>query len=331
MLDDSSGDVVQFDDEAQEREREVSRRRWLKLVGVGGAAALVAQLPARPALAGHDSTNTFHLGEANTAPAGAETSLLMTVNNNDGGNGLTLRNDGSGSALSAVNEGQGAAIQAVVNSASQAVMAFGGVVGFGHFFDDVLGPLGPGEGVIGQSEQPASAGVLGESVLLIERGFEGQPPPFGIGVLGRTGAAPGVGVIGEAHVDPEQYEDFDGVEGTGVLGRSGSGVGVEGISTTGIGLRGSSDSGPALEVMGPAHFATAGNGTVPQGQNSIFVANAAVTADSHISVTLTGHPGSRGVGWVMRAPGSGFTVHMTTAAPKQRPATPFTYLIVEPA
>lgn len=321
--------VANAGNSTQELEAEPSRRRWLKMVGVSGAAAIAAQLPGRPAYAGHDTTNTFHLGEVNTAPGGVETSLLMDVDNDDGANALTLRNFGGGSALNAVGEGEGNAIQAVVNSASSAVVAFGGVVGFGHFVDE-LGPTGPGEGVVGQSEQPDKAGVLGESVLLIERGFEGQPPPFGIGVLGRTGAAPGVGVVGEAVVDEEVHQDFEGVEGTGVLGRSDSGVGVEGTSVTGTGVRASSGTGAALDVIGTAHFSTAGAATVPQGQNSTFVANTAVGTGSHITVTLTGNPGPRQLSWVQRDPGVGFTVHLTGAPPKQRPETPFTYLIVEP-
>lgn len=127
--------------------------------------------------------------------------------------------------------------------------------------------------------------------------------------------------------------------GVGVQGVSGSdqtfgdgpGVGVQGISGTGVGVEAISEGGLALNVVGKAAFSTAGAGTVPQGQNSVFVANPAVTAESHISVTLVGNPGNREVRWVARAPGSGFTVNVTPAPPNQRPATPFTYLIVEGA
>ncbi|MFN2588649.1 MAG: hypothetical protein ABR613_11105 [Actinomycetota bacterium] len=56
--------------------------------------------------------------------------------------------------------------------------------------------------------------------------------------------------------------------------------------------------------------------------------NEAVSADSHISVTLMGNPGVRTLQWVERAPGSGFTVHLTTVGPK--PQTPLTYFVLEP-
>ncbi len=50
----------------------------------------------------------------------------------------------------------------------------------------------------------------------------------------------------------------------------------------------------------------------------------------HITVILTGYPGPRQLHWVERNPGTGFTVHLTSAPPPQRPETNFTYLIVEP-
>ena len=90
------------------------------------------------------------------------------------------------------------------------------------------------------------------------------------------------------------------------------------------------DGGLALEVTGRARFSTAGAGAVPQGQNSAFVANEAVTANSHVTVTLVGNPGSRQLQWVERNSGLGFTVHLTSAPPPGRPETDFTYLIVEP-
>jgi hypothetical protein len=107
-------------------------------------------------------------------------------------------------------------------------------------------------------------------------------------------------------------------------------VGVQGISGTGIGVQAISADGMALDVVGTAHFSTAGNDAVAAGQNSRFVANPAVTAVSHISVTLNGDPGPRLLRWVNRSPGAGFTVHFTGGPPGQRPEVPFTYLIVEP-
>lgn len=86
----------------------------------------------------------------------------------------------------------------------------------------------------------------------------------------------------------------------------------------------------ALRVEGKSLFSTAGSAAVPAGQNSVFVANAAVTSDSHISATLVGDPGPRQLRWVAREPGNGFTVYFSGGPPGQRPQVPFTYLIVEP-
>jgi hypothetical protein len=300
---------------------DTTRRRLLTLMGAGGAATLATLVSSKEAQAGHDSTNTFHLGEDNTAPEGVATRLDMSVDNSDGSNGLMLRNQANGSAL--VAQADGAAIQAFdEGGTSRAILAFGGVRGLGHSREEDLPegqPLGPGEGVVGESEQPDKAGVLGESVLLIERGFEGQPPAFGIGVLGRTGAAPGVGVIGEAHVDDWGFGEV-GTEGTGVLGRSGTGVGVHGLCPDGF----------ALRAEGKSAFSTAGAAVIPAGQSSLFVADADVTGNSHISVTLVSDPGSRSVHWIERNAGSGFTVRMTSAPVNKRPETSFTYLITEP-
>jgi hypothetical protein len=93
---------------------------------------------------------------------------------------------------------------------------------------------------------------------------------------------------------------------------------------------GINDGGVALNVLGRASFSTAGAGTIPQGQNSVFVANPAVKPNSHITVTLASNPGSRQLHWVERDPGVGFRVRLTQGqGPK--PPTNFTYLIVEPA
>lgn len=64
------------------------------------------------------------------------------------------------------------------------------------------------------------------------------------------------------------------------------------------------------------------------GARSVEVSDAAVTGHSHITVTLTSDSGGRQVGWVEMGNGK-CTVHMTSAPPPQRPATDFTYLIVE--
>jgi len=56
------------------------------------------------------------------------------------------------------------------------------------------------------------------------------------------------------------------------------------------------------------------------------VNNPAITANSHITVTLAADPGSAQVLWVKRQAGS-FTLHLTRSVSN---ATSFTYLIVEP-
>ena len=138
----------------------------------------------------------------------------------------------------------------------------------------------------------------------------------GFGEAGQFGQGSGTGVEGLSRT------------GTGVRGTSVDGPGIHGQSTTGPGGLFQSDSGLALEVAGRALFSTAGTGNVAQGQSSAFVASPAITANSHVSVTLVGNPGPRQLGWVQRAPGSGFTVHLTSS-PGAKPKTPFTYLVVE--
>jgi hypothetical protein len=119
----------------------------------------------------------------------------------------------------------------------------------------------------------------------------------------------------------------------------GPGTGVHGSSELGTGVRGSSEGGTAgefeaensvaLAVKGAAVFSTIGFGTVPAGQNSVFVADDRVKAEQHIAVTLVSNPGSRDLRWVEPTPGSGFRVHLSSAPPVARPATAFTYFIVD--
>lgn len=122
---------------------------------------------------------------------------------------------------------------------------------------------------------------------------------------------------------------IQGSGGPGVLGAApGEAPGVRALSAPFFGGEFPPDAGLALEVIGQSRFSTAGSATVPAGDNDIVVANSAVTAKSHITVTLISDPGPRQVGWVERQPGTGFTVHLTFAPPPQRPATDFTYLVV---
>jgi len=146
----------------------------------------------------------------------------------------------------------------------------------------------------------------------------------GIGVVG-SDTSTGIGVHGKSE------------SGAGVNGMCGDGPGVVGEAPGGHpGVRAESrahvapyglDGGLALEVLGKASFSTSSAGTVPRGARMARVANAAVTAASHITVTLTGNPGFARFDWVERQPGVGFVVHL---AGLSRSEIPFTYLIVEP-
>ena len=174
-------------------------------------------------------------------------------------------------------------------------------IGAGAFVSSLSGPgvdatCESGPGVLGWS--PGGAGVIGIGSIL--RG-EGTVPEVGPGVLGiAPGSAAAVQCV------------------------SGGLVGGDGPPSP------DPDGGLALDVVGKARFSTAGAGAVPQGQNTVFVANPAVTADSHVTVTLAGNPGNRQLHWVERNPGVGFRVRLTQGqGPK--PPTNFTYLIVEPA
>jgi len=183
----------------------------------------------------------------------------------------------------------------------------------------VSGASGSGPGVDGHSE--TGQGVLGLS-------------ESGPGVVGNSESGPGV----EGH-----SEGMAGVWGTGrligVLGwtREGGTAGVAGQApgeipgviahTQAPGGPMPPDGGVALLVTGRARFATAGAGTVPARASTATVSNAAVRADSHVTVTFTGDPGGASVGWVERQPDTGFIVHLSGRA---RWPVPFTYLIVEP-
>lgn len=88
--------------------------------------------------------------------------------------------------------------------------------------------------------------------------------------------------------------------------------------------------GFALVVNGRSAFSTVGSAVIPAGSESAFVPNLAVGEKSHITVTLVSDPGPRQLSWVERSPGSGFTVHLTSAPRRRRPETALTYMIVEP-
>jgi hypothetical protein len=155
--------------------------------------------------------------------------------------------------------------------------------------------------------------------------------------IGVAGASPsGTGVTGKTQI------------GTGVTGIADTtGIGVHGLSQGGTGMEGEApgdehpgvraisrsgppyppDGGLALEVIGKARFSTAGAGAVPRGRRIATVSDPAVTAASHITVTLTGNPGTARFDWLERQPGSGFVVHLAGLALWE---IPFTYLVIEP-
>jgi hypothetical protein len=87
-----------------------------------------------------------------------------------------------------------------------------------------------------------------------------------------------------------------------------------------------SGTGRGLAVKGRAGFSSCGSSTVAAGQDFASVNNSAVTATSHITVTLNADPGAAQLLWVERQTGS-FTVHLTK---KVQNSTSFTYLVVEP-
>lgn len=130
---------------------------------------------------------------------------------------------------------------------------------------------------------------------------------------------------------------FGGGPGEGVQGSSGTGTGVVGIATgTGIGVEaragvgGDSLDAIALNVRGKSRFSTAGAAVIPGGEEMLFVANPAVTGESHISLTLAGDPRQSQVSWIEQDPSAGFTVHLSRPL-RKRQDVPLTYFIAEPA
>jgi hypothetical protein len=311
-----------------------SRGNVLALLG-GAIAGAVAGALGRPerALGGHDGTNVMHLGESNATPVGfgtgvtadADAFALSVINDHTGvqAGGVEVRSQGTRSTLEVKNLTPGPATAAVLGVSELP----GGGTG------DGTGMFGAGGvGVWGTS--PSGIGVRADSDT--GDAIVGEAGHFGVhargtlgGVIGRSES--GVGVDGTSATFVGVFGHSE--QGNGVAGEcnDAAGVGTSGSSTDGIGVHAVSQNGQALRVEGRAMFSTAGSGTVPQGQHSVFVSNPAVTAGSHVSVTLVGNPGNRELRWVQRSPGSGFTVNLTPAPPNQRPATAFTYLIVEPA
>jgi len=169
----------------------------------------------------------------------------------------------------------------------------------------VAGKSGSGWGVVGDTDSNAYAGVEGHNA---NTGFNAA------GVRG-TSAGNGMGVNGQS------------VSGTGVNGTSENGIGVSARSLNGIALDASAPNGDAIRVNGKARFSHLAFNTVPADQHTVFVPHFAVTATTHITVTLTSDPGGASVQWVERLPGSGFRVHLTKAV---RTPTTFSYFMAYP-
>lgn len=288
-------------------------------------------------VAGHSQSGTggtFHTDSGDFAAhiGGDAVEFALGVDN-------SLHGDRAGGIL-AVSRGGKPGIEADVFPFDDEHPGVGvqGVAYLGTGYEDGTFGAGPGTGVEGISG--TGTGVRGQSASHF--GVHGESTNS-VGVIGFS--AEDVGVFG--------FGTPDG-NGDGVGGFSRNSVGGRFGSELGIGLRAVSpgdehpalqaasgtiadphfaadpDGGLALEVIGKARFSTAGAAAMPQGQSSVFVANAAVTEHSHITVTLAGDPGNRHLRWVERDPGNGFTVHLSFAPPSQRPETPITYLIVEP-
>lgn len=272
-------------------------------MGAGGAATLATLASSKEARAGHDATNVMHLGQENSAPAGTQTKLLGNVGNEDADPGTAFIVENTNSTFGGAIEGRwhGPGIG-------------GGVRGF----NDSPGTPeeGAGPGVEGASEN--GPGVIGFGGTVGVLGLNNDADAVR-GFVGSEGNATVAGVRGEAFGCVEKGPCGPGI-GIGVYGRSDAGIGVQAKVDDATGF--------ALDVLGRARFSSAGSASVPAGQTSVFVPDEAVGAASHISVTLMGNPGLRTLQWVERAPGSGFTVHLTNVGPK--PETPLTYFVLEP-
>jgi len=333
-----------------------SRRDLLRVLGAAAAGAVAGGALSSKEAQAH---GTFHEDSDDTTPA-------IHGNNTDNGPGVkgdsvtgagVQGSSDTGIGVFASTSGNGTAVYGQLLSTEPAVRGqnFGSGIG-------VRGQSTDGHGVSGETNQAGRAGVIGAnaSTSFSALGVEGSVDGSGRGVFGHS--ALGRGVHGHSDGDGAGVMgDIDSVTGTGVLGvnngsgpgvkgtsggtgvRGEGGVGVSGTTSTGVGVLGEAGNGVgvyasssdfiALYVQGPATFSTAGSGVIPAVQDSVFVANTAVTAQSHVSATLTGSPGTFNTGtpvivWVERQPGTGFVLHLSR---RVGPATPFTYLIVEPA
>lgn len=274
-----------------------SRRDLLKALGLATAGAVVGSVLSPKEAQAH---GTIHADSTTLDPA-------IHGNNYVGGNGVQGDSpNGWGVAGSSISN---AGVRGGADSGR-------GVAGVSTSGTGVEGSTQSGIGVDGFSN--TSIGVVGTSNS--GTGVQGRSNSSGTGVEGRSDSGRGVQGISNSDV--------------GVHGTSNSAPGLVGVSTQDTGVLAVSAFGDALHVFGPARFDTAGAGSIPAGQKSVTVNETRVTAQSHITMTLTGNPGSTGSGlpavlvWVQRQPGTGFTAHLSRPVAS---ATPFTYLIVEPS
>jgi len=346
------------DRESPGSEEGKTRRALLRALGVAAAGAVAGGVLSSKDAQAHGS---FHQDSDDTTPA-------IHGNNTDNGPGVkgdsvtgagVQGSSDTGIGVFASTSGDGTGVFGQVLSTEPAVR--GQNFGSGH---GVLGQSSDGHGVSGETNQAGRAGVSGvnASTSFSALGVEGSVAGSGRGVFGLSALGRGVhghcdgdgaGVMGDITSDTGtgalgvNNGAGPGVKGTSVGGtgvRGEGGVGVSGFTSTGVGVLGEAGNGIgvyassnefiALYVQGPAAFSTVGSGTIPAFQGSFFVSNAAVTSQSHITTTLAGDPGPVITGfpavvqWLERQPGTGFVIHMSRRVGQ---ATPFTYLILEPA
>jgi hypothetical protein len=339
-----------------------SRRHVLVLLGTGGAAAIAtlfgrsydvsahgnvhetANSPDFPAIHGENlSSGPGVLGTCASGPGVAAHSQT--------GNGVEGRSDGA-NGMSGFSQtrfgvtGHSESGDGVAGSSQTGDGVEGSSQsGAGGSFASQTGP-----GVVGGSQ--SGAGVTGHSGTGFGGSFSTAGGDFAVHVsgsavhfaLGVDNSLVGQGAGGlfavsrggkpaiEGDALPNQFSPgvgVQGVSGSHLTFGQGPGVGVQGISGTGVGVEAISTEGLALNVLGRVAFSTAGAGVIRRGMNADFIANPAVTTQSHISVALTDDPGQRQVRWIERMPGSGFTVHLSPPTGGGRPRTSLTYLIVE--
>jgi hypothetical protein len=311
---------------SEELEHGGNRRDMLRLLGAAAAGATAGSVLSASSAQAH---GTRHFDSGNSAPAvhGRNTNNGPGVEgesaNHIGVRGESFGDPGEPDALGVV----GLSFRTGVFGVSPGGRGVHGdsVVGSG-----VRGTSDRGVGVLGQSDR--DNGVLGES----NTGFGVRGVGQSIGVRGVSTA--GFGVLGNS-------ETSTGVIGgsekqDGVFGFGGK-IGVFGVSSSATepGVQAeNSGRGPAFRVRGQAQFSSVGDGSVPPRTQNHLVEDPRVTANSHITVTLTTAPFTRrdrfgapvaptALSWVERLPGSGFVVHLEVSVVV---ATKFTYLIVEP-